>query len=381
MSVNLKHLARELGLDSSTVSYALSGKGSVSEATRARVREAAERLGYVPNGLVRRMRAQQTRTLGLVIPDSILIYNELIQQLYRGAAARGYELQIALTEFQVGAEERAVQSFLESRVDGMIIRSHYSRWDEVPPQAALRSAVTRKLPIVTYGPTLARSPFPAFELPMKDRSRRAALHLLELGHRHLACLLPTHLPLFGPHLSTIEGIHEALHAHGDASATLEVLVLIAPESSLDETDLDGNYGNYLNEVLPRHALQRGGALLSEALRLVPRPTGFICYNAVTAIGALQRAQKLELKVPDELALIATERSLVAELSPLSLSTCDVSPVAAAAAALELLFEALNGEVSNTTRRTLEPTLRVGNTTAAQPAVKSEMSATSIVAPR
>ncbi len=366
MSINLKQLAQELDLDYSTVSYALSGKGSVSAATRARVREAADRLGYVPNGLVRRMRAKQTRTLGLVIPDTILLYNELIQQLYRGAAARGYELQIALTEFQPEAEERAVQSFLESRVDGMIIRSRYGHWDDLAPQAALRNAVTRNLPIVTYGPTLAGSPFPVFELPLKDRSRRAATHLLELGHRHLACLLPTSLPLFGPHFSAIEGMEQALKEWGDTAATSQAFVLAEDEKLAEVEELDGDYGNYLNEILPRHALNRGGSLLREALRLSPRPTGFVCYNAVTAIGALQEAQRLNLRVPEEIAIISIERSLVAELSPISLSTCDVPPTQAAAATLELLFEALAGEVESDVRRTLEPSLRIGDTTVVQP---------------
>ncbi len=178
MSITLKHLAQEMGLDYSTVSYALSGKGSINAATRQRVREAAEQFGYVPNGLARRMRAQKTHSIGLILPDSILHYNELIQQFYRGAAARDHELQIALTEFQANAEERAVRSFLETRMDGIIIRSHWADWADVPPEAALRQAANRHLPVVTYGPTLASSPFPSVETPMGDRTERAALHLL-----------------------------------------------------------------------------------------------------------------------------------------------------------------------------------------------------------
>ena len=48
----------------------------------------ADRLGYVPNGLARRMRSKHTHVLGLVVPDVVLNYNELIQQLFRGTVAR-----------------------------------------------------------------------------------------------------------------------------------------------------------------------------------------------------------------------------------------------------------------------------------------------------
>src|SRR5207244_9526614 len=94
---------------------------------------------------------------------------------------------------------------------------------------------------------------------------------------------------------------------------------------------DEVYGNYLNESLPRLALARGRALLRHALTLNPRPTALLCYNEVIAIGVVQAAQKMGLLIPEEIALAATSRSLVAELSPISLTTCDVQPGHIAAA--------------------------------------------------
>lgn len=301
--------------------------------------------------------------LGLVLPDSILVYNEFIQQLYRRATARDYELQIALSEFQATAEERAVRCLLEARVDGIVIRSHFGDWNDVPPDATLRQAAARGWPVVTFGPTLAGSPFPAIELPLEDRSHRATLHLLELGHRHLACLLPAPLPLFGPYLSAVKGVQTALRER-DFDPEIPVVTLQTSQSLEPENteDADADYGNYLHEVLPRYALGRGQFLLRRALELAPRPTGLVCYNAVIAIGVLQEAQKLGLRVPDDLSVVSITRGLVADLSPLSLTTCDVPPVDAATATLNLLFEALEGQVAAYTRRTVEPVLRVGEAT-------------------
>jgi len=121
MPVTLKQLAHDLGLHHSTVAYALSGKGTVKEATRQRVRAAAAQMGYVPNGLARRMRAKRTNVIGLVIPDILINFNELIQCTFRAAMQRGYDAQIAMTEFKQDWEDKAVRFLMESRVDGLII--------------------------------------------------------------------------------------------------------------------------------------------------------------------------------------------------------------------------------------------------------------------
>ena len=52
-----------------TVSKALNGQHDISDATRARVREAAERLGYVPNMAARSMKTNRTHNLGVLFVD------------------------------------------------------------------------------------------------------------------------------------------------------------------------------------------------------------------------------------------------------------------------------------------------------------------------
>ena len=62
--MNLKEFARHLGLSQTTVSRALDNYPEVSEQTRARVREAADRLGYRPNRAARRMATGRSGMLG-----------------------------------------------------------------------------------------------------------------------------------------------------------------------------------------------------------------------------------------------------------------------------------------------------------------------------
>ena len=365
MATTLKQLARELNLDYSTVSYALSGKGTINEATRQRVREAAAAMGYVPNGLARRMRTNRTHGLGLVLPDSILLHNEFIQQIYRNAAARGYEVHIALTEFAVEAEDRAIRAMLEARMDGIVVRSRYGSWDEVPDGGALRQAATQRVPLITYGKRMEGSPFPALELPMGERCRMAAKHLLDQGHQRIAILLPVQLPIQWPHVSAINGVLEAMCARGLGEDNLNVVVLEPGEAEEEDDELDETYSNYLDEALPRRSVGRGRALLHRALALDPRPTALLCYNDVAAVGVLLEAAQLGLAIPGEMAVAAANRSLVAELAPLSLTTCDTLPGKVAEAALELLLDTMAGRCDEATVRGVEPVLRAGKSTVAR----------------
>jgi LacI family transcriptional regulator len=361
MATTLKQIAEILDLDYSTVSYALSGKGSINEATRQRVRETADRLGYIPNGLARRMRSKHSHNIGIVLPDSILNYNEVIQQLYRGAVVRGYETQIALTEFDESAEDRAVRLLLEARMDGIVIRSRYGEWDLVPQGAALRQAAAQNFPIVVYGKSLTGSPFPSLALPLAPRAYQTVNHLFELGHRRIAVLLPIAAVYNHPHESMIEGAYAAYKAAGFDIDGLSIHNLMGEPVANVVSGPDA-YGNYLDESLPRQAIARGRTLLRKALRFAPQPTAFVTYNEITAIGASLEASALALSVPGDISIASVTRGLAADLAPLPLTACDVRPHEVANAALDLVIDTIAGKTDASTVRTVDPVLFVGATT-------------------
>lgn len=353
MLLTIKELARELDLDHSTVAYALSGKGTIKEETRRRVREKAAELGYVPNAIARRMRAQKTGTIGLVVPDVVLIYNELVQHIFRGAIARGSEVQIALHEFNGELEDRALRSLLEARVDGIILKSHFDNWDNVPENHALRQVAAQNVPTVCYSYPIENSPFPTLALAVERQGEMAAEHLLELGHRDFAWLFPVD-EFSRPQTDRVEGSRCALQKRGLSLPDSHVLSLPARDTSQNDEVI----GNYLNQALPRTGIEIGRALLKRALQLEPRPTAILAQNEATAIGAIFAAQELGLSVPRDLAVVATNRTLAAELAPFSLSTVDIPAAAAAAQCLELLWKRIEGE--ETAPLTFcEPQLQIG----------------------
>lgn len=370
MPITITELARILQLDHSTVAYALSGKGTIKEETRQRVLAKAEELGYVPNSLARRMRSKKTHTIGLVIPDVMLVYNEFVQQLFRGAIKRQYELQIALTEFDPKLEDKAILSLMESRVDGLILKSCYGRWEQFPNKHPLRQAASSGLPVVTYGYPIMGSDFPFFQSAMLYQAEMLVEHLYERGHRQFCWLMPMRLPLDRPQLDCIAGTRSALEKHKLSNEAFRVLTLQDVQADdgflhaqeQDAQHSEAHYTNYLNQALPRVGIQAGKALMRLAMSQSPRPTAILCQNEATAVGAIVQAQTMNLRIPQDVAIAITCHTVGTELLPISVTTCDMPITQVANRVLDLLFDSIEGTASPSSSVTVEPVLHVGAST-------------------
>lgn len=124
MPVTIKDVARESGVNVSTVSRALNGEYGVHAETREMVTAVARRLGYRPNRVARGLVTGRSHTLGLVVSD---IRNYFFAEVARGAedaACRaGHDLILCNSDLDPEKQMRYVQSLLEKRVDGILMNS------------------------------------------------------------------------------------------------------------------------------------------------------------------------------------------------------------------------------------------------------------------
>lgn len=118
----IKGVAKEAGVSMVTVSRALSGGEQVTSGVRERVEEAADRLGYRPNAVARFLRAKNTRTLGLVIPNvKNLFFTQMARAVEDAARERGYSLMFGNTNEDPEKEAEYLDLLLEKRVNGLIV--------------------------------------------------------------------------------------------------------------------------------------------------------------------------------------------------------------------------------------------------------------------
>src|SRR6185369_12236565 len=184
MPVTIKDVARESGVNVSTVSRALNGEYGVHAATREMVTAIATRLGYRPNRVARGLVTGRSHTIALIVSD---IRNPFFAEVARGAedAARAAGSDLVLCNSDLDAEKQMgyVQSLLEKQVDGILMNSVAELSSRQQEQL-----IACGVPIVLLNRSAAR---PAFSTVSSDNVGGGALaaeYLLRLGHRNVAHL-------------------------------------------------------------------------------------------------------------------------------------------------------------------------------------------------
>ena len=124
--ITLQHIAADLGVSRSTVSLVMQGSPLVAETTRVKVQESARRLGYVYNRAAASLRSRQTGNLGFVVNSvSNPFFAELTNGVEQFLGTEGKTVLLGQHSENLGAQERLINSMLESRVDGLIIVPAY----------------------------------------------------------------------------------------------------------------------------------------------------------------------------------------------------------------------------------------------------------------
>jgi DNA-binding LacI/PurR family transcriptional regulator len=267
----IRDVAARAGVSTATVSRALRGRVGVEPATRARVEEAARELHYRPSGVARSLKLRYTRTLGLIVTD---IENPYFPQVVRAvedaARARGYSVVLADGRRDQGREIQSLELLAERQVDGLLLASsalterHRSWIDERP------------CPVVIMNSGSAIGSVPAVLSDNAAGGRMAAEHLLELGHRRMTFVTTSATGNLAVDERS-EGVREALATWGRSAEDLEMV--------------EGDGG-----------VEGGERAAQEALSRRPGTTALICYNDLTAVGALRGLHAMGLEVPADVSV-------------------------------------------------------------------------------
>jgi len=265
-------VARRADVSGATVSRVFTGADAVRPDTRARVLKAAQELGYIRDRMASGLHSRRSGSVGLIVPTiDNAIFSEMIQAFSHRLGEQEHTMLIASHDYDVSRERVLVRSLLERRIDGLALIGR----DHDP--AALQMLTRRELPVITLWNTGSVAGLPCIGADNRAAGRRAAEHLLELGHRDVALLFPDTAgnDRAGDRLA---GVHDALHRAG-----IEVPAhrrLLCPYDML--------------------AAKR---LCVDLLMGHDRPDAIIGGNDVIAIGALHAARRAGVDVPADLSVI------------------------------------------------------------------------------
>jgi len=184
---NIRQVAKAAGVSLITASRAISGRGSVAEATRERVLAVARRLKYRPNRLASAVLGGRSHTVGVMIPIGSWFQAQIIRGIHDTLSEQGY---LPIVHFhgngpgavRDGDELTFLHRLIEHRVDGLI----FFPSDESVTHNYLKEVWGRGLPLVAVDRRLARTNADFSGTDDTAGGRMVAEYLVSLGHRRIA---------------------------------------------------------------------------------------------------------------------------------------------------------------------------------------------------
>ncbi|MAX40295.1 LacI family DNA-binding transcriptional regulator [Gimesia sp.] len=314
-SVTLKEVAEAAGVSVSTASRALSGKAEacrISSATEQSVREAAKKLQFSPSLLARSLRSQQTKLLGVVLPNvANPFFAAIAREITLAAEADGYSVLLTDSQENGETEARLVEQLQARQIEGLVVCP--VGMDETH----LCKLANQKLPLVLVDRGFDNRDLVTVTSDHQSGARIAMNELLDAGHRTIGILQG--LPETLPNRERLSGVQDSLSAAGLDFDPM----LIA--------------GHHFDEASGYQA----------ALRLLttrPEITALFAFSNQNALGALRAAAEMGRAIPDDLSLIAFDDFPFAAYlaAPLTSVSQDVSQLGQVAA--QLLLEQIRSSV-------------------------------------
>ncbi len=323
-SVTSVDVAREAGVSQATVARVFSSPHVVSDATRTKVEQVAERIGYVPNAIARSLKSQRTNIIGAVVPAHGEYWQNVLTELSQHLAE--LDRQLLLFSFDDGDQvDRVLDSVRQYRVDGLVLASSRIGLDQLSAMA------DSELPVVAFNQPAAGRVVDSVSVDNAEGMAMVAEHLVATGVESV--LFVGGVSGTSTDQLRYQGAARALGHHGIACPYLEA-------------------GAYTYDA--------GYEIVTTILDRPELPGAVMVSSDEVALGVLDGLANAELDVPGDVAVTGFDGLPQAGWAGFDLTTL-VQPIEELVRrAAELLFETSNGRP---TEVVAAGTLRLGSTTA------------------
>lgn len=188
--MTIKDIARLCGVSVSTVSRVLNDRPDVSPAVRQRVLAVVEDHNYIPNNSARDLVKTQSDALGVVVRGmSNLFFSEVLKAVTQTIDSRGYTTVMR----QIGSDDDEVKAGAilerEKKLRGLLFLG--GRFDYTPGEVALLNVPFVCCSYTNCFGSLREEDFASVSIDDRAAAHQAVSHLLALGHRRIAAVVPS----------------------------------------------------------------------------------------------------------------------------------------------------------------------------------------------
>ncbi|WP_022900725.1 LacI family DNA-binding transcriptional regulator [Humibacter albus] len=286
----IEDVARAAGVSTASVSYALNGRGGVSDKTRQHIVEVAKRLGWSPHEAARRLSSTRSETIGLVISRAAEVvatepfFGSFTAGVSEALSGLGYSLCFQVVP-DVASEMLTLEKWSARKtVDGVLLL------DPRTNDPRIRLVEELGLPTVIAGGPVESTSVTSVWTDDYTGMRAAVAQLMRLGHRRFARIIES---------------DTLLHSRVRTKAMVDALADAGlPDPVL--LDLDNS----------RESI---AALTKAVLDLPDRPTAVMCDDDLVGISVLAAVNERGLGVPDDVSVMVWDDSLLCQMMTPSLS--------------------------------------------------------------
>jgi DNA-binding LacI/PurR family transcriptional regulator len=320
----LEDVAARAGVSRAMVSIVLRGAAGSRPATRDRVMQAAEEIGYRPDARARLLASDSSRQIGVVLGMDSRFQADLLDGLYVAAGKAGYELILsALTPSR--DERAAVDSLLDFRPEAVIL---------LRPGTEAAPRLSGRFPVTVVGWRVVDPAVDVVRTSDDEGMRRAVGHLVGCGHRSIAHVDGGPYPVAS---ARRRAYRAAMRRHG-----------------LDP---------YIHVIRGGNDMAAGARAARPLLDAPTRPTAVIGFNDDIAAGLLDTLASTGVRVPEDLSIVGWDDHALARLPHLNLTTVRQDAVEMSRLAVERSVERLRGVSVDKREVVLRPQLVVRGSTA------------------
>lgn len=334
--IGIDDVARAAGVSTATVSRALSGRGTVSPATRERVLEVAHDLGYVVSSSASSLASGRTRNVGVVVPRLDRWYfSTFLSAASTVLARQGFDVTLYNLTADAVMRREIFDTFVRrGRVDGIIAAAVQLTDDES------RRLDELGIPAIAVGGADPR--LPSLAVDEVAVGRVATEHLIGLGHRAIA------------------------HVGASPGFDLDFRIPTSRRRGFDHAMAAAEIPVDAGLIEAADFTVGGGSLAAHRLldRGAERPTAIFAASDEMAIGAILAARERGLSVPGDLSVLGIDGHELGRF--FDLTTLDQSPARQAERAVETVLAAIDGDGAATASTALGFELIVRGSTGPAP---------------
>lgn len=308
-NINIKKLAKELNLSTSTVSRAFRGNSDISKETKERILHLANELNYEPNHYASNLRERKSRTIAVIVPEiANNFFSQAINGIERVAREKGYHILIYLTDDDYEKEVSFISNLNNGRVDGIIM----SVSGEANDHNYLNRLRRKRIPLVFFDRVYEDIATAKVTTNDYESSFLATKHLIKAGCKRIAYLVVNKKMSIGK---------MRMQGYADALAKYE----IPYQEDLVVDCSNEHTSNY--------------EIISNVIKNI-NPDGIFASVERLAISTYYVCQDLRVKIPEDIKIISFSSLEIAPLLNPSLSTITQPALDMGTKAAKLLFKAI-----------------------------------------